>query len=1165
MPLFAIAPVTGAVRGAMRRKAGDLSFADAAGAVESVATTAAIAIASSLANAANAAGDSHARYSTVLADGSTETVTLGSGGGIVTREILRLSGVVEQFRYGITGAAYATEHAIFAKDGARIELTRLRADGSLEFRESSSDASGALLSSRFTETGLLTHQTVLTADHTRAELDYAADGVTVRRSAITRGDGIVNVTVAGISGSAYVVERSVFDALGNAIQVIRTRADGSLVSSEILGVADGSRIVSDYGDTGLLLRQAITTAGTSQLRSFASDGVRLVSDIISHADGAKDAYAFHLTGGGYSAEHRTLDAAGNTLAIVRTNAANAINSIDAFNSALGMAGDDLLQSMSGTRVLDGGAGRDTIAFDKAGAGVIASLGVATAQVTRGAGVQTILNIENILGSVFNDTLHGNALANVIEGGAGNDRLVGWGGADTFVFRPGSGTDAILDFGAGGEADRIDISSYLAAGLTPTLSNWGRDGWIKFENGDAIQLVGVFRQKLVATATGFTYASSGSDSTTVSLAPDWRDVQSSGAAWSYSIADGITRFEVRGGDRWSGDGSAPKERSETYTGLRLVTGQTYEINFSMMVEPGATNTASWMTLIQLQSTFDAGEGHSPPFAIEMVGDRMRVVSRHAPGQITGVEEFTFTNHFTDSQAITRGHWYDLTIQVRFDPLGNGHLTVIRDGVVLADYTGPLGFDDLAGVYLKQGVYRASASEAFAVDYKDTVITQILAPGAGEHGGSLVPQVPAEDDAATGVETPLRGTEGSDVFVVRPGEAVRIIEGFGAGGTTDTLDLSAFHAAGLVATTTATAEGTLIEFPTGESVLLIGIAPEALFATPTGFDSIDLPSLTEGNDDGAIDLTRDNDFDATTAGTMVDGAGGFDTLSFAAAAHGVTVTLGTAGLQETGIGRMAIVNVEALVGSAFDDVLSGSVGDDRLHGGAGRDRLFGGTGDDRLIGGNGADLLDGGAGRDVMMGGAGDDTYVVDEARDRVIELADGGWDMVYAGVNHALGDAVEALVLTGTARIGRGNALDNEITGNDQANTLRGEEGTDVLRGEAGDDILIGGAGADELWGGAGGDRFQAHSFADLDGDRIMDFAAGDLIDLRAIDAASTIDGNQRFRFIGERAFTGIAGQLRVEAVDGVLHLWADHDGDKVADHGFTVVSDHALTAADFLL
>ena len=73
-------------------------------------------------------------------------------------------------------------------------------------------------------------------------------------------------------------------------------------------------------------------------------------------------------------------------------------------------------------MLDGGSGTDTASYALATAGVTVSLANTGPQETFGAGVDTLVSIENLTGSPFADTLTGNASPNTISGGAGNDVL-----------------------------------------------------------------------------------------------------------------------------------------------------------------------------------------------------------------------------------------------------------------------------------------------------------------------------------------------------------------------------------------------------------------------------------------------------------------------------------------------------------------------------------------------------------------------------------------------------------------------------------------------------------------------------------------------------------------------------------------------------------------------
>ncbi|MEH2023149.1 M10 family metallopeptidase C-terminal domain-containing protein, partial [Nostoc sp.] len=70
---------------------------------------------------------------------------------------------------------------------------------------------------------------------------------------------------------------------------------------------------------------------------------------------------------------------------------------------------------------------------------------------------TLVSIENLIGTVGNDTIVGSSANNVLNGGAGNDVLYGGAGADKFVFNSKyEGIDIIKDF-QWTEGDKIQIS------------------------------------------------------------------------------------------------------------------------------------------------------------------------------------------------------------------------------------------------------------------------------------------------------------------------------------------------------------------------------------------------------------------------------------------------------------------------------------------------------------------------------------------------------------------------------------------------------------------------------------------------------------------------------------------------------------------------------------
>lgn len=190
----------------------------------------------------------------------------------------------------------------------------------------------------------------------------------------------------------------------------------------------------------------------------------------------------------------------------------------------------------------------------------------------------------------------------------------------------------------------------------------------------------------------------------------------------------------------------------------------------------------------------------------------------------------------------------------------------------------------------------------------------------------------------------------------------------------------------------------------------------------------------------------------------------------------------------------------------DILLSKPGTKTTNTGTKRNEYFGGnSGIDNLSGGAGKDVLNGQEGRDKLKGGS--------------------GHDIVIGGI------------------------------------------GSDKLYGGKGDDVIIGGKGFDRLKGGAGDDEFVFEKLNDLkvDGkgrsDTIADFnPENDLIDISEIDANLKKKGNQKFEFIGEREFSGIAGEVRFS--NGSLQLY---NGNKQGNFVLNLSNIESLDADSLLL
>lgn len=89
---------------------------------------------------------------------------------------------------------------------------------------------------------------------------------------------------------------------------------------------------------------------------------------------------------------------------------------------------DMLVGGDGDDYIDGGAGSDNISYHTASTGVTVNLSITGAQNTQGGGIDTLLNVENILGSSYNDHLTGNAANNRFQSMGGNDVIDGGVGA-----------------------------------------------------------------------------------------------------------------------------------------------------------------------------------------------------------------------------------------------------------------------------------------------------------------------------------------------------------------------------------------------------------------------------------------------------------------------------------------------------------------------------------------------------------------------------------------------------------------------------------------------------------------------------------------------------------------------------------------------------------------
>jgi Ca2+-binding RTX toxin-like protein len=197
---------------------------------------------------------------------------------------------------------------------------------------------------------------------------------------------------------------------------------------------------------------------------------------------------------------------------------NRLQGFSGDDALFGGQGHDRMLGGAGADHMDGGQGVDTADYSTASAAVTVNLTLNTGFGSDAAG-DTFVQIENVTGSSFDDTLIGDANANrlvgdegedvllgmggidYLVGGAGHDRMTGGSGADVFVFNSGSGNDVITDFWAGqGRTDRIQFANQQFLSFADVLSHSTHVGTgvlITISGDDSLTLSGLHISQLRA--------------------------------------------------------------------------------------------------------------------------------------------------------------------------------------------------------------------------------------------------------------------------------------------------------------------------------------------------------------------------------------------------------------------------------------------------------------------------------------------------------------------------------------------------------------------------------------------------------------------------------------------------------------------------------------------
>ena len=695
-----------------------------------------------------------------------------------------------------------------------------------------------------------------------------------------------------------------------------------------------------------------------------------------------------------------------------------LNGADDSDILYGDSGNDTLSGGDRNDTLDGGDGNDTADYSYSTSStsrISANLSSKFANIFPDGGFtqeDTLISIENIIGSSGNDTLVGNSGNNSLQGRSGNDNLSGGEGNDN------------LD---GGDGNDTADYSYSTREITADLTK----GEVTFKPF-SFNVSNTFNADVIVNQNN------GVTDTTqdgIDMGNNNLITQSFAATTAGGI--GLPDNGLFAANNFHPEIQLQYRNTDNGNNVRLITTTTDSFDFQV-----EKNTYSQVHIAALST-----EGSSD----------IRLKFTYSDGT-TALSDIATVSDWFDDFTETTSRYYLLNDMNRANSTGT--IELVKDPALFGlRFVNPDPLKAVTNISIKKtgDTGYLSFFGATGINNERDQLTSIENIIGSSRNDSLVGNSGNNSLNGGNGDDILNGGDGNDTL--DGGDNGNDILNGGTGNDTlngdtgsDTADYS--YSTREITANLSLAQAQVTFIGSQETDQLISI--ENIIGS-SGNDSLvgNSGNNTLNGGNGIDTLNGGAGHDTLNGGAgndTLDGGDGSDTADYSYLTLGITADLTTGVVTITSNESDKLTFIENIIGSSGNDILTGDSGDNTLNGGYGNDTLNGGNGRNFLYGGYGNDTLKGGDDDDYHYGGDGNDTL-------------NGG-----NGVNVLQGDDGDDILNSGNSNdyLSGGNGNDYLSGGNGNDN-LSGDNGNDDLSGGDGNDTLSGGNGDDILDGGNGDD------------------------------------------------------------------------------------------------